>query len=123
QQFGVGLAQGGDIKYRDVNGDGVINQDDQVPIGLPTTPQIIYGFGISMGYKNFDLSMFFQGLARESFFIRPDSIAPFVSNSVGSAQLMQAIADSHWSEENQNLYAFWPRYTSYHVPNNEQQST
>ncbi|KAA2240297.1 TonB-dependent receptor [Chitinophaga agrisoli] len=123
QLFGNAPAFGGDIKYRDVNGDGVINQDDQVPIGLPTTPQIIYGFGISMGYKNFDLSMFFQGLARESFFIRPDSIAPFVSNTVGSSQLMQSIADSHWSDENQNLYAFWPRYSTSHVANNEQQST
>lgn len=116
---GNALPQGGDIKYRDVNGDGVINSDDQVPIGLPTTPQIIYGFGFSVGYKNFDLSAFFQGLARESFFIDPSSTAPFVNN----AQLLQAYADNHWSEENQNLYALYPRFSTTDVSNNEQTST
>jgi TonB-linked SusC/RagA family outer membrane protein len=69
--FGGALPQGGDIKYRDVNKDGIINQDDQVPIGLPTTPEIIYGFGISAGFKGFDINAFFQGLARESFFMNP----------------------------------------------------
>ncbi len=116
---GSSLPMGGDIKYRDVNGDGVINADDQVPIGLPTTPQIIYGFGFSVGYKNIDLNAFFQGLARESFFINPNSTAPFVNN----AQILQAYADNHWSEENQNLYALWPRLSTSSVANNEQQST
>ena len=41
----------GDIKYRDVNGDGKISELDKVPIGYPTTPEINYGFGLSVGYK------------------------------------------------------------------------
>lgn len=130
QLFGSSpLPIGGDIKYRDVNKDGIINQDDQVPIGLPTTPQIIYGFGFSLGYKNFDLNAFFQGLARESFFINATSeddrywgkygTAPFVNN----AQILQAYADDHWSEEKQNLYALWPRLATTDILNNQQQST
>lgn len=119
QNFGSEFPKGGDIKYRDINGDGVINQDDQVPIGLPTTPQIIYGFGFSFGYKSFDVSAFFQGLARESFFIDPKATAPFADN----AQLLQVYADNHWSEENQNLYALWPRLSTTHIANNEQSST
>jgi TonB-linked SusC/RagA family outer membrane protein len=121
QLFGGNEAMGGDIKYRDVNGDGAITEADMVPIGLPTTPQIIYGFGFSLGYKNFDLSAFFQGLARESFFIDPAATAPFVN----SAQLLQAYADNHWSEENQNLYALWPRFSATNASNinNEQLST
>ncbi|WPV66105.1 TonB-dependent receptor [Chitinophaga sp. LS1] len=130
QLFGASpVPAGGDIKYRDVNKDGIINQDDQVPIGLPTTPQIIYGFGFSLGYKNFDLNAFFQGLARESFFINATSqddryyakygTAPFVNN----AQILQAYADNHWSEENQNLYALWPRLSTTDILNNQQQST
>jgi len=121
--------KGGDIKYRDVNKDGIINQDDQVPIGLPTTPQIIYGFGVSAGFKGFDINAFFQGLARESFFINPTSqndrynglygTTPFVNN----AQILKAYADNHWSEENQNLYAMWPRLSTYDNVNNQQQST
>ncbi|HEY0298011.1 MAG TPA: TonB-dependent receptor [Arachidicoccus sp.] len=110
---------GGDIKYRDVNGDGVIDGDDAVPIGLPTTPQIIYGFGFSVGYKSFDFSAFFQGLARESFFINQTATAPFVNN----AQLLQSYADNHWTEANQNLYALWPRMSSVDIPNNDQTST
>ncbi|GGB20897.1 SusC/RagA family TonB-linked outer membrane protein [Puia dinghuensis] len=130
QNFGnAPLPQGGDIKYRDVNHDGVIDGNDQVPIGLPQTPQIIYGFGFSMQYKHIDLSMFFQGLARESFFINPSSkidvyngiygTAPFINN----AQLLKAYADNHWSEENQNLYALYPRLSTYENLNNEQTST
>lgn len=116
---GTSLPMGGDIKYRDVNGDGVITADDQVPLGLPTTPQIIYGFGFSVVYKQFDLNAFFQGLARESFFIDPSTTAPFVNNS----QLLAAYAQNHWSEENQNLYALWPRYSAQAVANNTQQSS
>lgn len=119
QLFGGALPSGGDIKYRDVNKDGLIDEHDQVPMGLPTSPQIIYGFGFSSGYKNFDLSAFFQGLARESFYIDPYSTAPFVDN----AQLLKAYANDHWSEENQNLYALWPRLSSFHNSNNEQISS
>ena len=58
QDFGEYAA--GDIKYKDINKDGVINQLDMVPIGYPKTPEINYGFGFSLGYKKFDFSLFFQ---------------------------------------------------------------
>ena len=51
----------GDIKYRDINGDDVIDDNDVVPIGYPYFPEINYGFGVSVKYKNFDASVFFQG--------------------------------------------------------------
>lgn len=121
---------GGDIKYTDVNKDGVINEADMVPIGNPTSPEFIYGFGFSVGYKGFDLSMFFQGLANESFWINAGGfsttneetkggLAPFYKNT----QLLKAIADDHWSESNRNLYAFWPRLSTYLNNNNTQPST
>lgn len=120
---------GGDIKYTDVNGDGVITNADMVPIGYPTSPEIIYGFGVSLGHKGFDFSVFFQGLARESFWIDASSAynttynrygtAPFVNNG----QLLQAYADSHWSEDNRDIYALYPRYSAYENTNNTQVST
>ena len=120
----------GDIKYKDINNDGVIGFDDQVPIGNPTTPEIIYGFGFSGGLKNWDLSAFFQGLANESFFIdvsstpdSPDHINPFVRNRDGKNALLQVIADDHWSLSNQDPKAFWPRLTDELRPNNTQTST
>lgn len=107
-----GDVQGGDIKYRDVNGDGQISSLDMVPIGLPTVPKYIYGFGGTVGYKNFDLSLFFQGSAGSSFFIDPVRIAPFIVEGRYQNGLLKVIADDHWSEENRDLYAFWPRLSS-----------
>jgi len=90
-----------------------------VPIGFPITPEIIYGFGSSLGYKNFDFSFFFQGSGRSSFFISPASITPFVNNQA----LLKMIADDYWSEDNRNAYAFWPRLSDYTITNNNQLST
>jgi len=118
QEFGSAYG-GGDIKYLDVNGDGKITEADKVPIGNPTYPEIIYGFGLSMGYKGFDLSVFFQGLANESFFINASGTSPFG----GETQLLKAYADSHWSEQNPDIYAVWPRLSPSANKNNVQQST
>ena len=125
QNFGGTPVMGGDIKYRDVNGDGQITDLDKVPIGYPTTPEITYGFGFSFGYKSFDISAFFQGNARVSFFINPDNISPFVLNQDEGRQngLLELIANDHWSEENQNLHAFWPRLDNQLNKNNDQVST
>jgi TonB-linked SusC/RagA family outer membrane protein len=109
----------GDIKYKDINGDMVIDQNDQVPIGFPTTPEIIYGFGVSGGYKNFDISVFLQGSARSSFWINPGNTAPFVGNRA----MLQYYADSHWTEDDRNVYALWPRLSENAIPNNQQTST
>ncbi|MGL5785988.1 MAG: SusC/RagA family TonB-linked outer membrane protein, partial [Bacteroidales bacterium] len=96
----------GDIKYRDVNEDGVINFKDRVPIGHPTTPEIIYGFGFSAGFKNFDVSAFFQGSGRSSFWIDQNATAPFIDPNgdglVENNALLDIYAKDHWSETNQN---------------------
>ena len=110
---------GGDIKYTDVNGDGKITEADMVPIGLPTTPEIVYGFGASVGYKNIDFSVFFQGLANESFWIDAAYTSPFVNNT----QLLKVYADSHWTEANGDIYATWPRLSYTMNDNNTQTST
>jgi hypothetical protein len=116
-QFGNVLA--GDIKYRDINGDGKISTSDYVPLGLPATPEIIFGFGFSAGYKGFDLSAFFQGSARSSFMINPADITPF-GNQNG---LLKVIADDHWSENKRNAYALWPRLNNNFSENNNQSSS
>ncbi len=110
---------GGDIKYTDVNGDGQITEADKVPIGNPRLPEIVYGFGFSAGYKNFDLSAFFQGLANESFWIDPVATSPFNNQT----QLLKAYADSHWSEDSRDVYALWPRLSPDINSNNSQTST
>ncbi len=101
----------GDIKFVDQpslgkpNGDGQITDEDKVPLGYPTTPEIMYGFGPSVQYKNFDFSFFFQGRARVSLMM--SGFAPFgVSNR---RNVLQWIADDYWSRDNQNYNAAFPR--------------
>ncbi len=121
-------AMAGDIKYKDINGDDKITALDQVPIGYPTTPEIVYGFGFSTGYKGFDLSCFFQGVARESFWIDSYNTAPFIDTdgstaTVSKNALLKVYADDHWSEYNRNLYALWPRLSNEINNNNNNVST
>ncbi len=117
----------GDLKYRDINGDDKITDLDKVPIGYPTVPEIMYGAGLSTGYKGFDFSLFFQGSARSSFWVDPYATAPFINNGwvsgEGNNALLQAYADDHWSEDNRNVYAMWPRLDYKYNPNNSQRST
>ncbi|WP_226995370.1 SusC/RagA family TonB-linked outer membrane protein [Candidatus Symbiothrix dinenymphae] len=133
QEFGT--VMGGDIKYRDINGDGRISELDMVPIGYPTVPEINYGFGLSAGIKDFDASFFFQGSARQSFWLNNDGngrIQPFLDGSYdgsgndgkeGQNAVLQVIADSYWSESNRNVYAFWPRLANTPIENNTVRST
>ena len=119
----------GDIKYMDVNDDGIIDNQDNVPIGFPTVPKIMYGFGLSTGIKDFDFSFFFQGSAQSSFFIDPVSTGPFldVNRVVGDKKqnnaMLQAWADSYWSENNRDVYALWPRLSETIQSNNTVRST
>ena len=140
-QFGVPGVDygGGDIKYKDLNGDGIISILDRAPIGKPSVPKITYGFGLSIGYKALDFSCFFQGLAETSFFIDPVKSGPFINSLAGSQTdqdllssgngflsengLIKAFADDHWSEDNRNIYAQWPRLSTTIVDNNVQTST
>lgn len=126
------VVRGGDIKYLDVNRDGVINDDDVMPIGHPTTPEINYGFGMSAGYKGIDVSFFFSGVGRTSLFINPTTennaatnsrgVAPFGSQSAPNA-VLQAWADSYWTESTKDIYAAWPRLSEAPMANNTVAST
>jgi TonB-linked SusC/RagA family outer membrane protein len=123
QTFGEYMA--GDIKYRDVNGDGVITDLDEVPLGYPTVPEIVYGFGLSLGNDNFDFSVFFQGQARSSFWIDAEKTSPFqyITDDKADVPILKAYADSHWSENDRNLYAIWPRLSETVIANNTRKSS
>lgn len=121
QDFGEYLP--GDIKYKDLNNDNIINELDLAPIGYPTVPEINYGFGVSFGYKDLDLSFFFQGSARSSFWIDAQALTPFVRSGRTEGGLAQFIVDDYWSESSQNPYAYWPRLSPTVIANNVQTST
>ncbi len=127
QDFGEYMA--GDIKYKDINGDGIINSNDRIPMGFPTVPEIQYGFGMSVGYKSFDFSFFLQGNSNVSFFINATSESNLSSGAFGIAPFanrrnaLSMIADDYWSETDPNVHAFWPRLSTEPINNNVQQSS
>ena len=80
-----GLLGPGDIKYKDVNGDGVIDSYDKVVgVGHPNVPEIVYGFGLNIEYKGFYASVFFQGTGNCSVLLggnTPEGWYPFAWGS------------------------------------------
>lgn len=119
-----GEVRGGDIKYRDLNGDGEITDNDRINgLSFPTTPEITYGFGLTGGFKKFEIGVFFQGSARSSLAIDPKAITPFVMNGKNQNGLLEVIAKDYWSEDRGDLHAFWPRLNSVVSENNTQPST
>ena len=101
----------GDIKYRDINNDGVIDVNDATFIGYPETPRLIYGFTGFLNFKGIEFNFAFQGSGQRSFFIDPVKVSPFY----GDHAMLKAIYDSHWSEDNQDLHAFWPRLSTNNI--------
>ncbi|MGL5683092.1 MAG: SusC/RagA family TonB-linked outer membrane protein [Marinifilaceae bacterium] len=101
----------GDIRYRDINNDGIIDINDAVHIGFPETPRITYGFSGFITYKSFELSFSFQGSGKRSFFMNPAAISPFA----GDNALLKAIHDDHWTEENMAKRPFWPRLSTENI--------
>ena len=116
----------GDIKYVNQPNkygkyDNVIDQNDRVPIGNPTTPEIVYGFGPSIQYKGFDFSFFFQGVAKTSLFM--SNLQPFGNTLDVNKNVQTFIAEERWSPDNQNIFAKYPRLTIENSANNSAQST
>lgn len=72
QQFGLSNLAPGDIKYKDLNNDGLINQNDVSPIGHSPVPEITYSLEVGCTYKNLDFSVMFQGAARSSVYMVSD---------------------------------------------------
>ena len=98
----------GDIRYRDINEDGVIDLNDATYIGFPTTPRVIYGFSGFFNFKNIEFSFAFQGSGKRAFFMNPQNISPFVDNRA----MLKAIYDDHWSADNMKEHPFWPRLST-----------
>ena len=101
-------AMPGDIRYRDVNDDGIIDVDDAVHIGFPETPRFVYGFSGFVNYKNWEFNFAFQGSGNRGFFINPVAISPFVNDHA----MLKEIYDSHWTESYTDNMPFWPRLST-----------
>lgn len=96
--------QGGDLKYKDLNGDGVIDENDRQIIGNPNIPNTTVGLPIKLGYKGFDLSVLFQGAFQYSLALNGTAIEPFESQ-------WQPIHELRWTPATAATAEF-PRLTS-----------
>lgn len=117
----TGDVRAGDIKYKDINGDGKIDAYDQVAIGYGSIPEIIYGFGFTVGYKSFAVSTLFQGVANVDFMLSGEGISPF-SQGMSRGNLFNNITD-RWTEDNPRQDVFYPRLSSGALNDNFAQST
>lgn len=126
-----GDVQPGDIKYKDVNGDGIINDNDRVAIGATTRPNLIYGIGASFMWKGFDFNIHFQGAGKSSlpiygkcvFAFSEDDWGNIFSDMIGNRWVDAETAAKLGIPANENPNATYPRLTYGANNNNQQNST
>lgn len=117
QSFGT--LKPGDIKYQDVNGDGVIDSDDKIAIGYSTTaPEIYYSFHLGAEWKGLGFDVQFQGTANYSAIINTKAM---FWPTLNTTSLSTYYYENRWTPENRN--ARFPRLTSESNGNNQQTST
>ena len=103
-----GQLQPGDIKIKDTNGDGIIDNRDRVVIGRNGTPEIIFGLNTQLTWKNFDFTMFWQGAANFNQNIQANERGLEIQTS-GTRTPFKYVTDRVWTEENQGVGAEFPR--------------
>ena len=86
----------GDIRYKDLDGDGLINQNDIAPIGYPNYAQYHFNVKLHFGWKGLDLKLLFTGSANGSYYLSSGYTIPFFKNA-GNAWKWQY--DGRWTEE------------------------
>lgn len=146
QSFGVVMP--GDIKYKDVNGDGVITTMDKVPLTHSNYPLVMYGFGTELRYKNFSLGLLFKGTGKTSFFyvgqttrvhgeseVNGMGYMPFFQGNEGNVLTLAADPANRWIPKEyalahgidpslaENPHARFPRLQYGNNTNNSQLST
>ncbi|MGX5688387.1 SusC/RagA family TonB-linked outer membrane protein [Arcticibacter tournemirensis] len=107
QPFGytfIGFDDKGNLKYKDFNEDGVIDESDKTAIGKPNLPSTSYGLTLGGRYKGFSINVLFQGTAGYSFVVKGTGIEPFQSQ-------FQPIHQQRWTPENSQNAQF-PRLTT-----------
>ena len=116
-----GNVKPGDVKYMDVNGDGVVDSYDEVPIGRSDIPELVYGFGIQLGYKGFDLGVFFRGQALVDYMLSGEGFTPFTEGYARGNLFAEAM--DRWTVDSPSDDHFYPRLSIANTSNNYRSST
>lgn len=112
-----GDVQPGDIKYKDVNGDGIVDDGDIVAIGATNRPNLIYGLGASVAWKGFDFNVLFQGAGKSTISMGGKTVWAFSQDRYG--QILNDLVKDRWVDKetaatlgipaNENPNASYPR--------------
>jgi TonB-linked SusC/RagA family outer membrane protein len=121
----------GDIKYKDVNGDGTVSDDDIVPLSYSSVPRVQYGFALEYTWKNWGFSVFFEGVSKVNYFLGGSTgYYPFAWGRTGNVLDIVAEQENRWtpasvsgSVETENPNARFPRLTYGNNANNNRNST
>lgn len=116
-----GPVRPGDIRYKDLNGDGVINALDRTAIGGTEDPQLIFGGGANIRYKSFEFGFFFQGIGGTDRMIGGANFIPGSGN--GSLGNIYTNVHDRWRVGNPSQDVFYPRLSDYQNANNNESST
>lgn len=126
QNFGE--VRPGDIKYKDINGDGRIDLKDRMPLKNSDIPQMMYGISGELKYKNWVLGLFFVGAAKVSTFNGGEGVYPFAKREKGN--VLSKVKNERWtpawysgSSATENPNARFPRLTYGESANNNLSST
>ena len=117
-----GPVRPGDIKYKDLNDDGVVDSFDETAIGGTIDPQLVYGFGATVKYRQFDLGFFFQGNG-ETYRVIGAGKNAFIPGSGDGWGAIYSNYNDRWTPENPSQNVFWPRLSRMENKNNAQSST
>ncbi len=112
-----GRPRPGDLKYKDLNSDGLINNLDIRRIGNGDVPNLVWGGGFNLGYKSFYIGAFFQGISGAQRQLGGDGIIPFNNSTGPERSNLFATAQDRWTEDNPNPNAFYPRLAYGNGPN------
>ncbi len=116
QQFGP--VKPGDIKYKDVNGDNVVNENDFVAMGYNAScPEIYYSFNLGFEWKGIGLNAQFQGVGNYTAFLSSNLYMPLVDNTT----ISQYAYNNRWTPATPN--ARFPRLTTEEMDNNQKTSS
>jgi TonB-linked SusC/RagA family outer membrane protein len=130
QTFGGVAVAPGDIKYKDINGDGLINSDDRIALSTPVYPRLMYGFGGEFHYKNFRAGILFKGTGDTPYFPIGMGYTPFYGGKLGNVLTIAGEQENRWTPASysgnpatENPNAMYPRLTYGYNANNSQVSS